>query len=421
MISRINYLFKQNEFVRHFVIFFTGTLFAQIFTIIASPFLTRIYSPSIFGAFGFYTASIALLITLTTGRFEFAINTVKEKEETYFLYKAVSYISLFFSLFLSIVILLFKEKLNVLFNVQDPYLLFFIPVTLFLFGVLQGSSYVLNKEKDFKSLSKAKLFKSVTTAIVSFCFGFLILKSYGLIIGYIAGIFMALVFQSIKIKRYFEVGYQTLDIRSGVMNVVRKFKHYPLFNAPSAFFDALAGQVPLFVMMKIYSHDVVGFYSLTIMVISGPLSLIAVSMSQVFLSQISQLNRDGKKFKYLVIKIVKILCLCGIFPILILVFWGPQVFSFVFGARWAVSGEFTRYVALGNFIGFVVSPLSMVFYIKQKVKTLSVIQTIRAITTTTLFILVPHFLGIEGVLLVYTLHESVFYSIYLYFILKISN
>lgn len=421
MIKRINYLFKHNEFVKHFAVFFTGTLLAQIATIIASPILTRVYSPALFGTFGFFTASITLLIPLVTGRYEFAINTVNDKESTFFLYKTVFYFSLFASAFLFLILLLFNKQIVHLFNLDDLYLLFFIPLTLFFYGNLQGSTYVLNKEKEFNILSKSKIYKAIATAIISIVSCYFIFKTYGLIIGYLVGIIVVLIFQRLKLKHYFKDLHPIINIKVGVVESIKKFKHYPIFNAPSALFDALAGQIPLFVMMKIYGHDVVGHYNLTILVITGPLGLIAISMSQVFFSQISHLNREGKKFKNLTIKIVKILSLFGCIPILILVFWGPQLFSFVFGAKWAISGEFARYVALGSFFGFVVSPLSMVFFIKQKVRTLSVIQTIRAITTFTLFMIIPKYFDIKGVLVTYTIHESIFYSIYLYFILKISD
>ena len=86
----------------------TGTGLAQIFPVLISPILTRIYTPEDFGFLAIYLVGLSLLTIVATGKYENAIYLPKT-------HKAVSRI-LDLSLNLSIIISVLLMSLIVIFG-----------------------------------------------------------------------------------------------------------------------------------------------------------------------------------------------------------------------------------------------------------------------------------------------------------------
>ena len=416
--KKIKQFIQQREFLKFFLMFFSGTLFAQIITMALSPVLTRLYTPEEFGVSGVYLAIVSLLIVFATGRYEYAINTTEDEVNAVSVYRIVKHLCVFISGFVFVIIVLFapviKELLGFMFSHK---LLYFIPITLLLMGLLQGSAYFLNRKKDFQTLSKSKIIQSIGNGSMAVTAGLLNFGVIGIILGNIVGIMSSYVYQktkNTKLKMY------KFDKEKMKENLI-KYKQYPLYNAPSAFFDNLAIQAPIFILLRFFTEATVGFYSLTTRVIGMPLGLISASISQVFLSQISELHRNNKSYKAVVLKVAKYLALLGLIPLIIIGIFGPKLFSVVFGSEWKVAGEYARILSIGYFFKFVISPLSVIFFINQRVKLLSIIQTSRAISTVLMLLIVSMHFELVTVLIAYTIHEAFFYIIYFYFILKTSK
>jgi len=416
--NRLKVFIQKKEFLRYFIMFFSGTLLAQIITVAISPVLTRLYTPAEFGVYGTYIAIVSLLIVFVTGRFEYAINTTDTDKDAVSVYRIVKYLTVFTSGAILVVIFFFAPFIKELFGFKFSYkILYFIPATLLLLGILQGSSFYLNRVKDFQTLSKSKIIQSLGNGATSVSAGLLNFGVIGIIVGNIAGVFLSYSYQKLKVGRLKKYSFDKERIKKNL----GKYKQYPLYNAPSAFFDNLAIQAPVLILLTVFSETIVGFYSLTTRVIGMPLGLISTSISQVFLSQISELHRNGKSYKKVVLKVAKYLALLGFIPLSILGVFGPQLFSLVFGADWKVAGEYAQILSVGYFFKFVVSPLSIIFFINQRVKLLSIIQTTRALSTVILLLILSAHFKLETVLIAYTIHEAFFYMIYFYYILKTSK
>ena len=417
LIERLN----SNRFLKNFAALFSATLFAQFINIAASPILTRIYSPEEFGYFSFYLSVCALLIVYTTGRYEFAINTVKSEEESQQLFKVVVVFSTLFAILLLAAEQIFYDSVIHIFKLEEASsLLLYIPLTLLVMGIAQGLNYYLNKYKEFGALSKGKVLRSAVTSGVSIIFGLTGLQSVGLILANILGYIVSNVYQTVVKQLGFLFNVRKYSI-SSVIKTAAEHKHYPLYNSTSAFFDNMAVQAPVFILMRFFSEAIVGFYSLTIRVAAMPISLISASVAQVFLSEVAELHSEGKSFKHVLKKVLLLLAAIGILPVVLLVIAGPWGFALVFGEEWRMAGELSQILAFGYYAKFVVSPLSVVFFVKQKVKLLSIIQGIRAVSTLSVLWISSVYLSIKGVVLVYSIHELLFYSLYLFFIFTVSR
>lgn len=416
--KRIIKLIKEKEFLRFFLMFLSGTLLGQIITVSISPLLTRIYTPEEYGLYGVYLSIVSLLIVFVTGRYEFAINNSENEGDALSLYKIVCYLSVFSSGVFFILILFFGESISKSLGLNiSKTLLFHIPLTLLIIGFLQGSTYYLNRQKDFQTLSKSKIYQSIGNGLFSITLGLAQLGALGLVIGNIIGLFTISYYQSIKGVR--KIKHRIF--KEDILRNFKKYKNYPLYNAPSAFFDSLAIQAPVFILLNFFSNSVVGYYSLTVRVIGLPLGLISTSISQVFLSQISELHRNNISYKSVILKLSRYLAFIGLIPLIPLLFWGPSLFSWVFGKEWSIAGEYAQVLTIGYYFKFVVVPLSMVFFINKEVKLLSILQTTRAFSTLIVLILFSLSSDLKLVLYAYTVHEVIFYIIYFFYILKTSK
>ena len=74
-----------NNFLRSILVLMTGTAMSQLIPIIASPLLTRIFSPENFGSFAFYLSIITIVSTVVTGKYEQAIPLPKSNRSASYL------------------------------------------------------------------------------------------------------------------------------------------------------------------------------------------------------------------------------------------------------------------------------------------------------------------------------------------------
>ena len=56
----------QSSFIRNVSILVSGTIIAQVFAVLASPILSRLYSPEQFGEYAIFITIVGLLSTISS-------------------------------------------------------------------------------------------------------------------------------------------------------------------------------------------------------------------------------------------------------------------------------------------------------------------------------------------------------------------
>ena len=98
---------------------------------------------------------------------------------------------------------------------------------------------------------------------------------------------------------------------------------------------------------------------------------------------------------------------------LILFFCSEYIFSLIFGESWVMAGLYVKYLTPAFFIRFIVSPLSPVLLVKNKIKLLSIWKTIYFLTTTITLWVCCIYASIDYAIIIYAIHEVILYTIYL--------
>jgi O-antigen/teichoic acid export membrane protein len=421
LINEIKRLIQQ-DFLKNVLTLMTGTTIAQLLPILVSPVLTRMYTPNDFGVYALYVSIISILSVIVTLRYEFAIMSPKKREDALSVFCLSLSVSFIISCCIFIIIVIFnKNIIDLLGNKNLVKWIYFIPLNNFLLGVIQTFNYWFNREKLFNVLATSRVIQTFANIIPNIAIGLIYKNELGLILGNILGATASVVYLSYKFITNKNVLY---ELRKSISWLKIKeqallYNEYPKFNTLSAFMDTISLQLPSIFVSKTYSSTNLGYFNLTTRTISTPLSVISSSVSQVFFQKISEAYNQSKPLRPIILKTGKYLSMVFLCPLTILLFFGPELFSFVFGSNWRVAGEFARILAFSYAIKFVVSPLSVTFFAVNKIKALFKLQFFRCVGIIILLLFCTR-LPIESFVYVYALFEIFYYTIYMIAILRVS-
>lgn len=360
----LNRIKPKSEFTKNILTLMTGASIAQAIPIAISPILTRIYTPEDFGLFALYMSIASLIAVMATGRYELAIMLPRKEGDAANIVALSIGISLIVS-FLSLIVVHFLNApiTHLLGNPEIGCWLYFIPVTVMLTGVYQSFNYWSNRKKHYKRLAYSRIAQSSTTAASSLGMGFAGLGTGGLIASQVAGHGIAAFILARRI--WMEDNQVVNQIRHlKIVSLLKKHKNFPLFNIPNVLVDNIRLSGINILIAKFFTTAVLGQFSLAWKMVQIPMSLISSSLSQVFFQKIS--TTPPHELHMLIKKFLAKGTLIALPIYIVIYFFAPIVFTFVFGSEWKTAGEAAAVMAPWLFLNFLTSPLSTVFIIKNR-------------------------------------------------------
>ena len=165
-----------------------GSGLSHIIPFLLTPILTRLYSTSEYGLFGFFISLIAISTMISTGRYHLAILLPKDENESNCIKFISITLSLLFCTLLTILIYVFF-KLNLFGSLfaKTQNLIFFLPLATLSFSLFDITNYTLNRNGQYKDMSFARIFRSFSREVLSIIFGIYTWGAKGLILGSILG------------------------------------------------------------------------------------------------------------------------------------------------------------------------------------------------------------------------------------------
>lgn len=377
MISRLKSL-TEGRFAKNIIMIAGGTAVAQLLNIITSPVLTRIYTPEEFGLLTIYTSLLNIFAGSQSFRYELAI-PIADDDESAINIVTLSFIIVFIlTTILSMVLFLWGEELLSIFSARPlmKYRLL-IPIGFLLYGTYQIMMMWNFRFKNFKAISTTKVAQSISGTITKLLLGIMGLGPIGLILGKIIG-------ESAGIHRLSE-SYIKREKKSdkkhkinNIIEVSKRYFHFPLYSLPSTFMNKFASQLPILFIAYFYGEGSVGHFGFALSIVSLPMTLIGTSVGDVFYGEAANIGKTAP-FELLTLskKIFKKLVAVGSLPFIFLVLFSPQLFQFVFGYEWYIAGEYARLLAFLSFAQLVFQPVSRIYDIYEKQKALFLITVLR--------------------------------------------
>lgn len=402
-------IFLRSELLRSASILISGTIIAQLISILLQPFLRRFFSPESFGIYSVYLSLIGIIVVISSLRFDDAIVLPKTDKESSNVLGLSLIFSLSFNLLLFLIVILKGAKIISFLNLPSTFpvpVLFIIPLSAFLYSSYQCLNYWLIRRKKFYAISFNKLFRRSAEAISQVSFAY-VHKSNGLIysdlIGQIINV-ITVIIQTLKNGLTFKsISYNKLRY------VFRKYKDFPKYNLLPAFMSTCSYLLPPIFINKYFSSESAGFFDLAKLLLSVPLALVATSFSSVLLQKISEKFNRKTSFLSDLKPVIVIVCLISIIEILLILFFGEYLFRLFFGDTWIFSGKISRILVWSFTFNFIVSAFTTIYISMRQIRVYSVYQIFYFMAIMSLLFFKS--LGFVEFLRVYVIIEVVCYTV----------
>lgn len=354
----IKKLIPKTEFSRNVARVAGGSFIAQAITIGLSPVLTRIFSPADFGYYSIFINIAATAGIISTFRYELAVMLPQKEEEAVNVASLSFFISLCYSLAITLILLLGGNPLLRLMKATEiSDYIFLVGIYVFFFGIAWTLNYWLSRVKMFKELSWGKVAQSGGTAISSILIFYLGWQHGGLIVGAVLGQISAGVLYLI----YFRKDWQRLMpfvSWKKMKEMFHRYSHFLTYNTPHAFLNVLQDLIVTGIILYYFGAVASGLYFMCYRILRLPAGLISSSTYQVLFQRISELYPDGRAIQVQIKKVYKQLFLISLVPFGTLLIAGPFLFSLVFGAEWYEAGIYARLLVPSLMLNFIVSPVT---------------------------------------------------------------
>lgn len=368
MIKRFIDKYKSSEFLRNVITLMTGTGLSQVITIGVTVILTRIYTPDHFGLFALFMSVFSIIGNPATGKYDKAILLPKDDDDSTILTiisigLAICYASVVFVIFFFFGNRI-AEKLDD--TSIAPWLLL-VPIFIILNSIANSILVWLNRKKEYKSIVKSRVTKSIFTALVNLAMGVMLVGAGGLILGEIVGwsiMVFYLVFVASNLTSFRKINIS----KSRILSLLNKYKDFPKFNIFSDLINMISAQLPVILFTSFYGVTAVGFYSLTKRVLDAPINLMSSAVMEVFRQKASEDYSNQGNCKNIFIATFKRLLVISIIPLLLFLFLAPWLFTILFGEEWVTAGRIAQVLSIMYLAKFVISPLTYVYYIADKQK-----------------------------------------------------
>tara|TARA_Y100000768_G_scaffold388106_1_gene382206 strand:+ start:1355 stop:2788 length:1434 start_codon:yes stop_codon:yes gene_type:complete len=408
-----------------------GSLGTYLFPIIFSPVLTRIYTPDDFSVYTIYLTIINVVSIIAALKYELAIPLVNTSKERYDLLRLSIINCILFSILVFILLSIYINYF-VLDKINSDYLFdlqYFVPLGIIFTSLFYHIIYnVLLYQKKFIFISISKIVFGFLYAILPiFIFTVYGLKDYQYLIyshqiALIIGLVTMLILSFKQIHSDFFLNIVLFRMQD-IKGVLKKYKKYPIFSAPSQLINTLGIWLPIIVIWTCFGLEnskYASLYLLSHRAVNMPIMLLGHSLGKIFYSEAAT-NLNKGVLSNSISNYFKILFHLALPFIFICLFLAPSIFTAIFSHQWSEVGYIVQILSPWLFITFIAAPLSSIptIYYKQELelKFNSIILIGRLISLGVGVYFDNLFLG----LILYSASNCLIWIIYLVYMLKLSN
>jgi O-antigen/teichoic acid export membrane protein len=245
-------------------------------------------------------------------------------------------------------------------------LLWWLPLSIFMFGCYQALNYWFTRNDRFREVSISQVARASSAAVFQLLSGLLFPSGAGLVGGQVFGqtsASLSLLWQSWCRDR--EVLFSGFD-KVRMKSVARRFVSFPARSAPQALVNSVSQSLPVFLLGVLFNPLVAGLYVMAQRVVQAPAQLVGSSFRQSLLPQYARAVSRAHVLTPGFIRTTSFLILLGLPGVAALVIWGPDLFAWGFGERWYEAGVYARWLVLGLWFDVAIPPATNVLTVLQR-------------------------------------------------------
>jgi O-antigen/teichoic acid export membrane protein len=345
-------------FVKQVASLFSGIAVAQLLQLVALPFLTRLYGPDNYGAYGIFAASLLFLGMAATLRYELAIQLPRNDSAAGALARACTWISVAVAVVSFLVATLAARRLNA--AALAPHFPAYLACSAFLLGLSNTLSALAARQHNYRAISAGRVVQVVVSVGVGLGCAYGGFLQQGLlaanVIGHLCG--------CVTIG-HLSGAAQILLARSSLRRtraVLHHYRSFALFNLPQAALDGLRPLGIISALQLFFGATATGLYHVATQALQTPTLALSQSIAQVYYRDLvdSVGTRKGRRMASRLLFVLASAATLGLAALLVC---GRRPVDFLLGSRWSgVHGVMTS-IALAVAVNFVVSPLVFVFHV----------------------------------------------------------
>lgn len=355
-------------FRRNVALLAGGTALGHAIALLASPFLTRLYTTEQFGQLQLYISGLTFLTVIGSLKYETAILLPEKNRDAVH----ILVLSLGITLGLSILTAVGAFAIQPVFlgkaEPLKPYL-WMAPLGLLGAGAFQSLSNWAIRRGGYKEVAHSKLIQTgcqVATQVLA-GFAFHPVGTVGLLAGDTTGRLMAG-------GRFIRLVWRDSRSEMGrlsycrILRVARTYWRFPVISVGSNLLNTAGFALVPFFLARLYGYNVLGWFALVNRILGIPTLLIGQAISQAFMGEVSSHMGDMKAIQARFRGTLRNLALLGLVPFGVVFLVAPVIFPWVFGEAWRPAGRYAQAMAVGIYISFVVWPTMPMLEMLQKQK-----------------------------------------------------
>lgn len=352
-----------------------GTALSQLVVVVATPVLTRNYSPGDFGQLAMFVSSYTILVGISTLKFELSILLPKVARKA----ELLTLLAASISSAACIVILVSMTVGRVAFG-QPTREFLLLPFAIFSGALLSLGQQWCSRKKAFSDIGTSLLVSAgfnVSLAII-LCYTKI---AHGLIISFSFGLAMAAAYVMIK-RRTVIIGIK--EAASGfrlpaMATLFREYRNLPVHVLPNTLLVSLAYTSLPLIMAHFFDAGTIGLYSVANRFLVLPSILIGGAISDVFRAEFVSRLHGNADYRGLFNKVLGLIFVCVVPVFGLMWLFSPLAFNMVFGTKFAGAGEFARYLCIGVVGNLFVQIFSYIFIALEKTRTSLILQLLISI------------------------------------------
>lgn len=345
-------------FLRNVLTLAGAATLANAISVLASPLLTRLYSPEQFGLMGTFASAVAILSIIACLRYEIAI-PLPEQETVAANLLAMGFAVLSLStLGVSLAVFLVpSEWLQRLDLGPLGELVWLLPVAVFTAGGTQLLRYWAVRRKEFRTIGWSSLSRNGSLVTTQIGLGSVGIGTAGLLWGVVvsqviaAGVLLRLCSRGLRDFRH---AISLPAMRAAGLSYWR----FPVFVTASSFCNTAAIYLPILLLAAYFDPAIAGAFLLCQRVLGLPLRLIGKAICDVFYAECARLMHESPdRLMRLFLRTTVKLSFIGI-AIAVAGLAAPWYFDAVFGNQWAEAGRYCQALGLLVAVQFVATSTS---------------------------------------------------------------
>lgn len=407
----------KNKFVQRVGVLVGGTAIGQLINILTLPILTRLYSPEAFSVLAVYVSALALLTVVSGMCFEYAIPLPKsDRIAAALLLLAITSVLVFTSL-TTLAVIFIPNAFNALTDGKISQYLWLLPMGVFSVGMYNALQYWSTRNKKFGLIAKTRVTQSLSGTSVKLGSGYLFdSAALGLIFGQLlaqgAGFLslgMSLLKNDLKVFSRVKPKYLYLALK--------RYDQFPKFTSLEVFANTASIQIPIILIAYYAVNSEAGHMMIAMQLLAAPMGMISGAVSQVYLAEAADKFHQGY-LKEFTKKTIKNLMKIAFLPSLIIAVVAPISVPYLLGNEWSRTGILISWMIPWFLMQFITSPVSTSLYITKNQKLAFFLQfTGLIIRVGAVYIAALSYNERIGEF--YAVSGFIFYSIYLFVVLKV--